>query len=115
MSVEILDNLKRQARQLSAQEIENFVNYLQEIKESDEKDLGLAGESNAEMRRLHMQWLKDNRTKYAGKYVALDGAKVVGIGKTRHEAAGQANDQNVRNAFVTYVYPLDYVGEVGGW
>ena len=115
MSVELLNDLKQKARELSPQEIENFVDYLQEIKPNGEKDLGLAGETKAELRELHKQWLKANREKYAGQYVALVGARMIGAGKTRPEAIEQAKDKGITNAFVTYVYPLDYVGEIGSW
>jgi hypothetical protein len=115
MSVELLDDLKQKARELSPQEIETFVVYLHGIKSGDKKDLGLAGENKAELRELHKQWLKANREKYAGQYVALVGAKVIGVGKTRPEAVRQAKNSSVPNAFITYVYPLDYVGEIGGW
>ncbi len=115
MSVEILEDLKQKARALSSQEIENFVNYLQKIKPDGEKDLGLASENKAELRQLHKQWMKANRIKYAGQYVALDGAKLIGVGKTRPEAIRQAKDKGVKNAFVMYIYPLDYVGEIGSW
>ena len=118
MSVELLDDLKQKARELSPQEIENFVVYLRGIKSGDKKDLGLAGDNEtdkAELRRLHKQWLRANREKYAGQYVALAGAKVVGVGKTRPEVVRQAESTYVPNIFITYVYPLDYVGEIGGW
>lgn len=73
-------------------------------------------ESYLEARKQRMEWLKANRKEYAGQYVALDQrGKLAGSGATFREAAEAAKKNNFDKAFVVYVYPLDYVGEIGTW
>jgi hypothetical protein len=115
MSVELLDLIKEQARNLSQQEKAQLADYL--LRET-ETDLGLsAAGSKEETRALHKKWLKENREKYAGRYVALIGDKLVGAAKTRFEAIQEAKNKGVNtgDVFVVYVYPPNYVGETGGW
>jgi hypothetical protein len=47
-------------------------------------------ENEDELRHWRIKWLKDNRERYAGKYVALGAYKLVGVGKTIREANEQA-------------------------
>lgn len=116
MSVELLETLKEQAQKLSPQEKAQLKEFLSlKTTEANGKDLGLAGEDKSVIRNLHKNWLKDNRQKYAGQYVALDGENLIANGKTLQEANEKAQNLGFENAFVVYVYPLDYVGEIGGF
>ena len=67
-----------------------------------------------EERESQIQWLKQNREKYAGQYVALIGKKLVGKGKTLHEAREKAKEKGFHNPFVTYVYSEKDI-PFGGW
>ena len=66
-------------------------------------------------RKQHLEWLKANRAQYGGQYVALDGDRLIATGKNYPEAAAAAQRAGIKRAFVTFVYPPDYVGETGGW
>jgi phage repressor protein C with HTH and peptisase S24 domain len=113
------------------QEAESLNQIKQQIillDENEKRDLAefLAGElrnSNADANRQtvskkeqekQLEWLKENREKYAGKYIALSGDKLVGEGKTFREARRQAQEKGFQNPFVTYVYSETDV-PFGGW
>ena len=116
MSVEILENLKEQANQLTPQEKKLLAEYLySNIEPKDTLNLGLADTTKEEKRRLRGEGIKANREKYGGLYVALDGDKLLGTGKNYPEAAQHAKRAGVKDAFIDFVRPIDYVGEMGGW
>lgn len=116
MSVEILENLKEQTNQLTPQEKKLLAEYLYaNIEPQNQLDLGLADTTKEEKRRLRAEWMKANREKYGGLYVALDGNKLLGTGKNYPEAAQHAKLAGVKNAFIDFVRPTDYVGEMGDW
>ena len=74
------------------------------------------GTSTDEVNRGKRQaWIKANRGKYGGQYVALDGERLRGAGRTYPEAYEAARKAGTPNAFVDFIPPADYVGEVGGW
>ena len=56
--------------------------------------------ADAETRRKRLEWLKANREEYAGKYVALDGDRLVGHAATIREAREQAQEKGVENPFL---------------
>ncbi len=118
MSVEILETIKEQTKALTPQERKILVDYLvNKGEETKETDLGLKGETEEEKRHLRDAWMKSdvNRQKYGGLYVALDGDKLLGTGKNYPEAARRAREANVRDAFIDFLPPPGYVGEMGGW
>jgi Family of unknown function (DUF5678) len=69
-------------------------------------------EEETNKRRLRKQWLKEHRAEYAGLYVALDGAKLISAGENRTDVFEQAKAMGCSEAFIFYVYPPDYVGEI---
>lgn len=114
MSIELLNSIKTETHKLSAEEKAQLADYLlHEAKNASSDDLGLAGENEEEMRTLRMKWLTENREKYAGQYVALVGNRIVGVGKRRLEVVRQARKADAKKAFIVYVYPSDYIGEIG--
>ncbi len=116
MPTEILESLKNQANLLSVPEKRQLADYLVSgIEENVEEDLGLPDVGKEEKRRLRDEWMKANREKYGGLYVALDGDRLLGTGKNFPEAARWAKLAGVTDAFIDIVLPPDYVGEIGGW
>ncbi len=63
---------------------------------------------------MQLEWLKENREKYAGKYVALEKHKLVGIGKTLREVKEKAKENGFEKPFITLVYSENDV-PFGGW
>ena len=100
MSVEALDKIKEQTAALSNQEKSALANYLlNQTKEANPK-----GNGNEETQRRQLEWLKANREKYAGQYVALDGENLVGHGATMKEAKEQAKQNGAENPFLIRVF-----------
>ncbi len=104
MSVEILDSIKKQTTALTKREKFVLANYLlEQAKEKAETQNGQNIE-DAEVKRRQLEWLKGNREKYAGQYVALDGDRLVGHGATIREAQNQAKQKGVKGAFLVRVF-----------
>lgn len=66
-------------------------------------------------RQKRLAWIKTNRAQFGGMYVALDGDNLLGAGKNYAEAFEAAKRAGVKDAFVDFIAPTDYVGEIGGW
>ncbi len=65
-------------------------------------------------RRQRVEWLKLHEAEYAGKYVALDGDQLLGVGATYPQAAQAAQAAGVQRAYIDYVPVPGSVG-FGGW
>ena len=96
--------------------------YLRSLLPNKEKEISLeadeqTGES-AEERQIRRQksiaWIKSHREEYGGKYVALDGDKLIAVGEKYGDALKLAIKAGYKNAFIGNVYPKDYVGYWGG-
>lgn len=115
MSIELLNSIKKEARNLSVLEKAQLADYLlREAKNAESDDPELTGKIDEEIQALRMQWLKENREEYAGQYVALDGNKLVGTGKTIREANEQALQNGVQKAFLVRVSGKDEILS-GSW
>ena len=87
---------------------------LETVEENQTKQSVVNGSSESK-RQKQAEWIKANREKYGGQYVALDGDKLLGTGKNYGEAFEAARSAGVEDAFVDFIPPKDYVGEMGGW
>ncbi len=52
---------------------------------------------------LEYKWLTENRDKYDGKYVALNGDTLVAVGDGYKEAAAKARELGVKDALIVFV------------
>ncbi len=59
-------------------------------------------------------WLRENRHRYGGMYVAIENGELVGQGKNFREADKDAKKNGSRKPFITYVFPADSE-PFGGW
>ncbi len=110
----MLETIKQQAEALTPQEKLSLGNYL--LEQAQKTDVPSPdSETDSDKRRRRTEWLKANREQYGGQYVALDGDRLVSVGKSYPEAARAAKYAGLNNAFVTFVPPPDYIGEMGGW
>lgn len=66
-------------------------------------------------RQKSIAWITSHRKEYGGKYVALDGDKVIGIGERYGDALKLALQAGYKKAFIGHVLPLNYEGYMGGW
>ncbi len=113
MSVEALDSIKKQSAVLTKQEKFVLANYLlEQTKEKAETENGKNIEDD-EVKRRQLEWLKKNREKYAGQYVALDGDRLVGHGATIREANEQAKKNGVKNPFLVRVFSEEIIVSAG--
>jgi hypothetical protein len=66
-------------------------------------------------RQKSIAWIKSHVEEYGGKYVALDGDKLIAVGDRHGDALKAVIKTGYKKAFVGFVYPNDYVGYWGGW
>jgi hypothetical protein len=116
MSDKILEKIIKQTDNLTSDEKQDLYDHLiKSLEKTNDSDSGLSAEVKEEKRQLRDKWMKENREKYGGLYVALDGDKLVGTGKNYPEAVEVAKKAGAENAVVDFVRPPDYVGEIGGF
>jgi hypothetical protein len=67
-------------------------------------------------REREMRWLADeqNRAKYGGQWVALEGEQVLSHGDDLRQVYAEAQAKGVRVPFTSFVEPLDAL-PFGGW
>ncbi len=66
-------------------------------------------------RQKSIAWIRSHREEFGGKYVALDGDKVIGIGDRYGDALKLAQQAGYKKAFIGNVLPVGYEGYMGGW
>lgn len=60
------------------------------------------------------QWLRENREKYQGQYVATHGNRLIAVGNGYKEAATKAREAGFSDALLRYIEPLETPPSVGG-
>jgi len=114
MQTKTLTQLKRQIISLNEFEKKDLAEFLAEEINDKEVQTPLLTSDDEETRQQQLEWLKANREKYAGKYVALVGNKLVSEGKTIREAHEKAKKNGFHNPFLTMLYSETDV-PFGGW
>ena len=112
-NVENLNQIKQQIVLLDEEEKHDLAKFLAGELENN-NSLQNTQKISDEDRRWQLEWLKANREKYAGKYVALSGGELVGEGETFRQAREQAKEKGFKNSFVTFVYSENDT-PFGGW
>lgn len=112
MQTETLAQLKQQIVSLDKESKKNLAEFLSnELHQESESEIV---QTSDEERQMQLEWLKQNREKYAGRYVALSKDKLVGVGQTLREAKEKAKENGVIYPFITFVYSENDV-PFGGW
>lgn len=121
MNQELLTQIMEQATLLSLQEKHQLAEFLAQQLALDKaaarsgRQVAAAELSPEKLKwELRMSWIKAHRAEYAGGYVALDGDRLVGAGKTYKEASLAAKQNGVMNAFITQLSAEDEA-PFGGW
>lgn len=65
-------------------------------------------------RGLEQQWLREHEAEFAGDWVALDGARLLGHGKSAREVLNAARSVGVKCPLVVHIPPQPET-EFGGW
>jgi len=117
ITIEIPQKLNRTYRLVSeesAQKVLSNLDILVRRENLDAQDLGLADNNETDIRNKRIEWLKANREEYARQYAALDGGKLVEVGKTIREADEQAKQNGVNKPFLVRVSSKNEILS-GGW
>jgi len=115
-----LETIKQQIGTLSPLEKSELAGFLDEQREKDKLDSapGVIASDRVEAaeqkRQQHMAWMKAHREEYAGQYVALDGDRLVGQGRTLAEAHQQSRQNGVGDPFLVRLTSENEV-LFGGW
>ncbi|CAN5490890.1 hypothetical protein BH10ACI1_BH10ACI1_10390 [soil metagenome] len=104
----VIDEIVEKVPSLTSKERRELIQLLQEEERKVEQNGG-KGEVSP-----NTVWLRENRHKYGGMYVAIEDGKLVGQGKNFPEADKDAKKNGSRKPFITYVFPVDSK-PFGGW
>ncbi|HNC44335.1 MAG TPA: hypothetical protein PLU80_09220 [Acidobacteriota bacterium] len=109
---EVRNQLKR--------EIIKLLSFLDEITAPTNQPIQLPvstdeQERQAMKRQQRHEWKETYRTQYAGKYIALDGNRLLGVGNNYVEARKAAIQAGVKDAYIDYMQSLDEEIFMGGW
>ncbi len=78
------------------------------------KDLPSSLTDPSSKRELARKWLAQHRADYGGKWVVLDGDRLVSVGTNGREVCEEARRQGIEIPFLARVEPLD-APPFGGW
>lgn len=68
----------------------------------------------ARERGIEQQWLREHEAEFAGDWVALDGPRLLGRGKSAREVLNAARSVGVKYPLVVHIPPQPET-EFGGW
>ncbi len=108
MEAVLLDEIIEKTVNLKPEERQKLIKVLQEA-ESKTKTNGEETSVSPDT-----VWLRENRHRYGGMYVAIENGKLVGQGKNFREADKDAKKNGSQKPFITYVFPADSE-PFGGW
>ena len=74
-----------------------------------------ASQPHANRSAKSLRWLDENREKYSGEWVALDGDRLIASGPTAKEVYSKAKAEGVAMPFVELVADPQPVPSTGGW
>src|SRR5687767_14872187 len=107
------DQIIKSIEQLPAAEQERIRQWL----EDKEATNGGGHDSQAPANRSAkaLRWLHENREKYIGQWVALDGDRLIASGATAKEVYSKAKAEGVQIPFVELVTEQESEPFTGGW
>jgi hypothetical protein len=121
---ETLELLEKQAAKFEL----SVDDYLRRLLPHGENELALKAETSDEIttseesaeekeikRQKSIAWIKSHVEEYGGKYVALDGDKLIGTGERYGDALKLALQAGYKKAFIGFIHPPNYRGYMGGW
>jgi hypothetical protein len=111
MSAPTLDEIKQQVMQLTAEDREALANFL-----ADETKVS-AEDGNRDGARLFsrdMEWIRQNRNSYRGRFVALKNGRLVASGTSERDVWQAATRAGVSGPFLAYI-ETNAEETFGGW
>ena len=108
-----LDQIIKSIEQLPASEQERIRQWLDEkgTSNGEENTSQVHGSRSAKS----LRWLDENREKYSGQWVALDGDRLIASGSTAKEVYSKAKAEGVEIPFVELVTEGESGPFTGGW
>lgn len=107
------DQIIKSIEQLPASEQERIRRWLDEHGTTNGEANGSQAHTNRSAKSL--RWLQENREKYLGQWVALDGDRLVATGASAKEVYSKAKAEGVEIPFVELVTELESGPFTGGW
>ena len=108
-----VDQILKSIAQLPAAEQERIRRWLEEKRATI--GAGHGSQAHADRSAKSLRWLHDNREKYSGQWVALDGDRLIANGSTAKEVYSKAKAEGVEIPFVELVTDPDPAPFTGGW
>jgi hypothetical protein len=107
------DQIIKSIEQLPAAEQERIRRWLDE--KGTPNGARNASQPHANRTAKSLRWLDENREKYSGQWVALDGDRLIADGPTAKEVYSKAKAEGVEIPFVELVTDPEPVPSTGGW
>ena len=108
-----VDQIIKSIAQLPAAEQKRIRRWLDEKGATNGEGQGSQAHANPSARSL--RWLHENRERYSGQWVALDGDRLIANGPNAKEVYSKAKAEGVQIPFVELVTDPDPVPSTGGW
>lgn len=107
------DQIIKSIEQLPAREQERVRRWLEDkVASNGEAD---STQANANRAAKSLRWLHENREKYSGQWIALDGDRLIASGATAKEVYFKAKAEGVEIPFVELVTEEESGPFTGGW
>ena len=107
------DQIIKSIEQLPAAEQERVRRWLEAKGATNGEACSSQAGANRSARSL--RWLHENRERYSGQWVALDGDRLIASGSTAQEVYSKAKAEGVEIPFVELVTELESAPFTGGW
>ena len=107
------DEIIKSIEQLPAPKQEQIRRWLNENGAMNREGRSSLARANRSAKSL--RWLDENREKYSGQWVALDGDRLIASGPTAKEVYSKAKAEGVEIPFVELVTDPEPVPSTGGW
>ena len=108
-----VDEILKTIAQLPAAEQERIRRWLEEKRATNGGGHGSQAHANRSAKSL--RWLHENREKYSGQWIALNGDRLMASGPTAKEVYSKAKAEGVEIPFVELVTDQEPVPSTGGW
>jgi hypothetical protein len=96
-----LENIIKNVNALPLPDREEFFDWAEEERRKSTKEIKLNDEQNKF--RLAMKWLDENREKYLGQWVCLDGDRLIAHGSDAVKIYRDAREKGIEVPFVEHI------------
>jgi hypothetical protein len=107
------DQIIKSIEKLPAAEQERIRRWLEDKVATNGE--GHHSQAHADRSAKSLRWLHENRGKYSGQWVALDGDRLIAIGPTAKEVYSKAKSEGAEIPFVELVTGRKSGPFTGGW